>query len=209
MPNITIVTPAATADLTTLANVKAWLNISGSSEDTFLQTLITAASAAIEAYLGHTVSQETISEFLPGTGERNLVLTRAPISSITYIKLDGTILESTDYEILDAKAGILLHKYGVWTFDGYGLGLNYNIPQPLSARNNYEVRYVAGFATVPKDLEMAVISHIRTLYAARNRDTSIQSEAVSGVYSVTYGKTVEGFASDVLSVLNNYKLYAI
>lgn len=194
------------AKLTTLARIKSFLGITDSSQDYFLTDLIAIATDTIQNYVGRTFSLETVTEKLPGTGTAKLVLSKYPIVSITSITDESGLIDATGYEISDDKAGTVYRKDGVFFFKGMVTGiLGFNNPQ--EAANNITVVYQAGYSTVPLDVEMAAISHIRSLYLGRSRDNSVSSEAVQGVYSVTYGSAA--LSADVVSTLGRYMNYAV
>ena len=58
---ITVVTPAATQALTTLAAIKAELAVTGGSDDAYLSAAIARASAAVCGYCNRVLAAETLS----------------------------------------------------------------------------------------------------------------------------------------------------
>ncbi len=67
---------AASTDLTSLANVEEYLDISGTSgeDDTFIGNLIDRASEAIENYCRRKFNSEERTEYYDGRGFSRLVL---------------------------------------------------------------------------------------------------------------------------------------
>lgn len=138
--------------LTTLANVKAFKNITVDDHDNELSRLITTVDNFVEEYCGRTFEQATVTEYHSTTwGQRVLLLKRPPIVSITSFYDDAvrvygadTLLASTSYVIDDANAGIV-------RLDGtsFGQGLR-----------NVKAVYVGGYATIPFALEQAAIELI-------------------------------------------------
>ena len=82
-------------DLTTLANLKAWLNFTAASEDDLLGRLITAESVFIENWLGRPVAEATYIETHDGTGGRGLTLAVSPIASVASVTIDGKTIPAS------------------------------------------------------------------------------------------------------------------
>lgn len=68
--------------LTTTANVKEFLRISGSGDDTLIGNLITRAQAAIETYCDRAFDEATYREWINGRNEEPLPLDHYPVSSV-------------------------------------------------------------------------------------------------------------------------------
>lgn len=206
------------AALTTLATLKDELGISDSSEDTRLERFIEQASAMIAAYLGRTLHYESaVVEKVAGDGTEHLLVKRPPVKAITSIALDGVTVDSGDYEIYDADAGIIYNVAGwdwttVRTADGVA-----RPPLAGSERRLYTVTYAGGWecptqsgtgaTALPKDIEAAAISLAVTLRARRGRDRDIASESMMS-YSVSFkdASTVKsGLPADVAAMLDPYK----
>lgn len=135
------------ADLVTLAEVKAALNIPTAdvSHDTELDLYIDAATAHVEDRYG-VLPAETVTEIALATdlgdGEIRLLPSRSPVSSVTSItRSDGTTY-STGFTI--TADGYVEHDnltYGRWT-----------------------IVYVSTLAAVPANLKLAALEDIRGLY---------------------------------------------
>lgn len=146
----------ATGDLTTLANVKAWLGLSQPADDAIVARLITAESANVQSWLNRTIAIAPYTETRDGTGNAVILLRHPPVISITSLAVDGlavpaaTGLTDTGYRLAGRK---LLLNTAIFT---RGLG-------------NVTVTYQAGYATPPPDLEQAVIELIALRYKERDR----------------------------------------
>src|SRR3546814_1283456 len=82
-------------------------SVSGSSEDDELQRLLTEASGQIATYCNRVFAQQTYSEVYRNVRCRSLLpLSHAPVDTITSVTVDGTALESTEYEV-EAETGFL------------------------------------------------------------------------------------------------------
>jgi hypothetical protein len=189
-----------TGSLTTLTTVKSELNISSSTDDTYLERLIGAATAYAESICNRTFYYSAaITESVAGYGTAYLQLSRAPLSSITSITFDGQTVSSDNYEIYgDGKAG-LVYSPTLWintAMSGPGITKN---SYPGSERKLYSVVYKGGYVTptqdgtgspvltrdLPYDLEDAVIQLVVWRYRNRGRDQSVMSESLLNA-SVSY-----------------------
>jgi len=175
---ITVVSAAESNDLTSLANVKADLNISGSDDDAYLGRLISSTSSAIESYCGRKFAQQTITETLANDGSDTIVLSRHPVATLSSITYKGATVSSDDYFLDSAEAGIVRHDT---KWNNTGRQLDYAV--------EYTYGYVlpsfsSGTVDFPKDLEYAVISTIKAAYYDRNSNPNIAKESIPQVYSI-------------------------
>jgi hypothetical protein len=69
--------------LTSLANLKAWLGISTSTDDTVLESAIDRATARIESYVGRQILSRTYTEWRSGAGVDAIRLHQWPVSQIS------------------------------------------------------------------------------------------------------------------------------
>jgi hypothetical protein len=82
-------------DLTTLANVKAWLAITGSQQDDILQRTITAVSRFILTFLSRSVLPANYSDRYDGAGSRGvqrIMLKNWPVISVSSVFLGSTAI---------------------------------------------------------------------------------------------------------------------
>jgi hypothetical protein len=76
----------ATNDLTTLADVKAWLGRTDSNSDALLSALITRTSRQILSYLRRgTILPRTVNEIRDGSGSNTLMLRQWPVVSVSSV----------------------------------------------------------------------------------------------------------------------------
>jgi len=201
--------------LTTLARVKADLGISVSTYDTQLEHLINAVSDIIEERLGRSLGYSTVTETLAGRGSELLNLSRYPLDTAKAItvKHDGTTLESSSYEIHDARAGILRRIGNVWGWDANVASNIAGDPIPGTERKLFEVSYFGGYVlpagpgtvTLPEDLNLACRVFVTQLYRGLGRDPNITSERLLSA-AVTYGSG-DGTGMPILSasIIDGYK----
>lgn len=192
-----VVTVATTQNLTTVSNVKADLNISGSSEDAYLVRRVNEASKLAATYCARTFMSETVDDtfyMTYGDSPEALVLSRRPVSSITSVTVDGEALTSSDYHV-ETATGLLYRKNSdgdLTTWDG----------------EKTVVRFVGGYSSVPEDLEGAVIGLIKAMRSARERDPTVRSERVPDVMEVTYwvrGPGESNLPPEVAGTLDLYR----
>jgi len=210
---ITVNTAAQSNDITTLSQVKLHLGIDTDDLNTYLGEVIKMVSAQIEAYLNYPLGQRTITETLPSDASHHLRLSFWPIVSVEHVKYDGTTVATTDYTLQEPEKGLIYNDEG-WIYTGQEF--------------TYEVKYVHGYVLpsftsgtrdLPYDLEMAAIAAIKEAYYSRNVNPNIKSEAVQGVYSVSYanggggsvagGGGVGGLPAETTQTLNRYRRYNI
>lgn len=156
------------SNLTTLANVKEWLNIKpgDTSQDQLLNRMITAASAFVESWLNRTIAVTTYSELRDGQGGRRMGVSNYPIKAVTKVQV-GTQLYSPA-----AAPGLL-----GYTFTNNSITLN----QACFVRdkNNVVLEYTAGYDTTPADIEQAVIEMIGLRYKEKDR-IGISAKTLAG-----------------------------
>jgi hypothetical protein len=174
---VSIVGPAASQGLTTVAAVRAELGAAGTGvTDAVLARLIADASAAIRTFCGRVLAQESLVETIRRTGRRQpeiLALSRAPVVSIASIVEDGVVLAADQWEH-DADRGFVYRLAGdarTWW-----------------AGARMVVTYVAGWTlpgaaapTLPADIQRACHIIVASWVHALDRDTMLRSESVDGV----------------------------
>ena len=161
-------TPSGTL-LSTLANLKERLGITGSTEDTYLTNLLRRASARIEAILGRTVVTAVYTEFYDGDGTTCINLRQGPVTSVS----------SLEYVSYDGAGGSSLTAYTAnGDFFLRGDETNFRLPGYLefygsnltNGQQNYKVVYTAGYSSVPYDIEQACL-HAAVWFRNERKDT--------------------------------------
>lgn len=182
---LTVMTPASSKDLTTIAAVKAQLGISGSASDAQLTALVTSASVAAANKCNSELVLEPVSEqfrpypFIDSASLSNLpefiYLRRLPVVTVTsIIEDDVTLVVDTDYEI-DKTRGKITRLYN-------------DLPTRWHFRK-LVVAYSGGYTLgvdEPADLEQAVIEIVKDMWFASSRDPLIRTESIPGVRDVQY-----------------------
>lgn len=170
--NTTVASAAASRDLTTLATVKQELGVTTSTSDEILGRFITEQSVFAATYCGRQFTQETLVDLfrLHCADYNALILSRAPIVSITSIVENSATLAVGEYEF-DADTG------EVWRLNGSDQRMAW-------AAGKVTVTFVGGYqllATLPYDVERGVIELVKELYYAKTRDPMVRAEAVEGI----------------------------
>lgn len=184
------------ADLVTSQEVKDYLGISGSGEDTLIGALIDYASNAIENYCNTYFSSTAITDRLDGGG-RYLITKVAPIISVTSITdaYDSTVVSSADY--LNYLAAGLIYIDVDTT--------NYALQNLTWAEGmrRWIVVYNAGYASVPNAVKLACI--LLVSYFRTTRTPGMLSETV-GDYSYTKMQLPDaGLPEEVKMLLAPYR----
>jgi hypothetical protein len=155
--------------------LRAAVGVTDSSQDAALTTLGLRLSASIAKQCGvasdgvhpSTLLSETCSEvFRPTRHQQDLILARRPVSEITSVSENGTVLDAADYEIRRGS-GILTRLSGD-RFSCFPCG-------------KITVVYEAGFDEAPDDLKLAASKLAAALYSETARDPNLKRIDIPGV----------------------------
>jgi hypothetical protein len=161
--------------------------------------LINAASDFVEGETDRKFQQITVTEKLRSYGTTRVIVSRAPLLSITSIKFDDGDVDLTNVTIDDADAGTI-QKAGGWPWTAHVAPDISRSALPGTERKLTEVVYVGGFIlpkddaasapdptgpTLPADLERAVMQLVIQLNAVTKRDPTIKSEKLMS-WSASY-----------------------
>jgi len=143
--------------LTTRDNVKLARALTGAADDQRIDALLASVTAWAQTYCDRTFFEATYTDQKNGLDYDRLVLDETPVSSITSVHQSTAwpraygaselLVLDTDYLLEDADAGIIAKASGRF---------------PEGPRT-IKVVYVAGYPTIPSDLEWAAIVtiHVR------------------------------------------------
>lgn len=95
------------------------------------------------------------------------------------------------------------HPYELKPITGQGVG-----PVFPEGRFNVFVRFTAGYATIPADVQNIAIELASNIFWRSSRDSSLQSESVVG-YSWTAADPSDGPMKAIMSRLNTHRLYHV
>lgn len=167
-----VVNSAQSINFITLSEVKARVGITGTSEDTYLEGLISSVCQHVEFYIRRPVRwrkvTETILKPLPG----NIVLSTRPVVAVTSLTIDGSTVGSQTYT-LDGSSGIIYPTDDDIVF---------------SDTRKIVVVYRAGYTPteIPDALKHAAIEWVKALRFERNRDPAVSSERADNVGTINY-----------------------
>jgi hypothetical protein len=178
----------AAPDLTTTADVKAWLGITNTDFDTLLTRLITAASVFAQTYMQRQIASASYTEKRSGVGSAVLMVRNTPMTAVASVTVDNIAIP--------AAANSLLMGY---TFDENEIYLNgYEFAR---GRNNIQLAYTAGFATVPQDIAQATIELVSLKFKEKDR-IGLVSKGLAGE---TTAYTQKDMQDSVKSCFDIYK----
>jgi hypothetical protein len=203
-------------NLTTAANVKAWLGVTSTDDDALLARLIGAASRMIHSYLQRpNLFRHTYSEVYDGSGGRQLILRNYPVLSLTSLTVGNTTVNQASAY---GQAGFALEPW-----DGYPPGS----PQALSLSGysfcrgfgNVAVSYTAGYAitsepgAIPASGSYVIkaaapygnwAADLGVTFATGAALTTVTGAPSAGQYSVSNGTYTFAAADAGKAVLTSY-----
>lgn len=150
----------ATGDIVTLAEVKAFLRVTGSSEDALIQMLIKSAVASAETAMNRDLLTATWINYRDAFFQ-DLTLRRGgfqSVESIEYLK-DGsyTTLSTDDYTASIAGT--------------FGVICEIDVPSSDRDCNDVKITFKAGFgdteASIPADIKIAIMMDVSFMYSNR------------------------------------------
>jgi len=170
-------------DLTTVAKVKSHLGIADAVVDPLLQNIITAASRWMLSQMKRNIRSQTYTEVFNGDGTYGITLTHGPVKSITSVSVDG--------ETISARATVTGTGY-VLQNDRLCL-VGYSFPEGTA---NVTVVYVAGYDTVPEDLDQACVELVSLIYRSRDRKGMLSRSDTTGS-SISFAPEAVPFITDL------------
>jgi len=146
------------ADLTTLANVKEYLDIESddSSYDSLLTRLITASSRQVETYCNRLLDTQDHSETYDGSASDILFLKNNPIVSVGSLAIDDESVEADEFKVYDDYLRLVSGLFTV-------------------GKLNVAVEYSAGYydpqsESPPSDVEDACIQLVAFKFSLRGAE---------------------------------------
>jgi hypothetical protein len=180
-----------TGDLTTLANVKAYLSppLATTADDVLLSRLVTAASQFIQSWLNRTIASAAYTDTRNGTGGTRLFLRNRPVTAVASVTVDGVAIAPSS----PAPTG------DGYLYDDSSL---YLVGHCFSkGAQNVVVQYTAGYAATPPEIEQACIALVVLRY--KERDRIGQASKNLGGEVVSFQQ--KDMPADVATVLDQYR----
>lgn len=175
------------SDLTTLADVRAWLSITATTDDALIQRLITSASNYIQSWLNRKLTVTNYTKIFCGNGGEIQAFPDYPVIDVTYVRMGTIVLSRSD----GVSPGYLFDEKFLYL-------INTRFTRGLQ---NINIAYSAGYAAIPEEIKQACIDLVALRYRERNRVGEV-SKAIGGE-TVTYSQ--KDFPEGVRTILNNYK----
>lgn len=206
------------ATLVSTADYKAWRNITGTAQDTFIAQILGWVSADVRRFCGRDLTNgfesATRTETYCGMDETTIQLREWPITSVTSVTQlwaggSTEVVDSTTYRA-DSDTGLLSRidavrgRFASFRTDGSNVAGTWK-PEPHFAEGffNFSIVYVGGYSTIPGDLQMAVCRLADILYGGRGRDTSLKSENLGQyAYTLSDASQVSQIRRDLLAPFN-------
>tara|TARA_A100001011_G_C13966533_1_gene697488 strand:- start:69 stop:737 length:669 start_codon:yes stop_codon:yes gene_type:complete len=167
----------------TSAEVKNWLRIDGSDDDTVISTLLKASHNWAKRYTARSLTTQTLTMSIDSVYDadipiregsyvgidqditrRSILLPQSPVASITSVKY----YDDADSESTFASSKYYLDKAGVPARFVLRNGESY--PTGLRVSNAIEIKYVAGYggaSDVPDDIKHACLIYTAWLFEHR------------------------------------------
>lgn len=177
------------ADLTTLTNVKAWLNVTSTTDDALLTRLIAAGSDYIQAWLNRDITAQAYSSYRDGPGGTRMMFRNYPVTAITMVKVDGQVIPASAPG--SGNNGYVFTETSV-TLIGYTF---------TRGASNVFFQYTAGYAVIPNEIEQACIELVSLRYKERDR-IGLVSKGLAGE-TITY--TQKDFTESIEGALRQYR----
>ena len=206
----------AFSDLTTLADVKAWLqtgaNAFPATDDLLLERLITAASQFIQTWLNRPLLSADWQEVRDGLaggfgpGESRFSFGVQPCSAVLLVVVDGLTIPPVP-AIPPAPPGqVAIGSYSSpagYVFSPTTLVIRgYAVPRKAQC---VLMQYTAGFAAVPPDLAQACIELVCSKYKSRTRIDEAAKRLADGA---TVKFSVADISPPLKTLLSQYRLVA-
>lgn len=189
----------AFGDLTTLADVKTWLQTAPgqfpSSEDALLTRLITAASQFIQMRLGRRIAPADYIEVRDGTGGQRLQFGMFPVSAVLSLSIDDRPIPpapdttTTGYSFTPTQ---LIVRGTCFT----------------GRKQNVIVSYTAGYPVVPPDIAQACIELVALRYRERTRIGEVSKHLGGEAGGQTVSYLQKDVTAAIAAVLEQYRMVA-
>lgn len=215
--------------LTSVREVKnqAGINPGDLSKDAQIGMFINGIGDLVTQYLGRDIALTNYTEYYSGDGRPFLLLRQYPVVSVTLVCEDQTgyagqnpsdpfdpslnLVQGVDYMVMPGNNGIgssgMLRRIGNrgWWSQPSKKAWHLSTEPPIP-RGNIKVEYIAGFATIPPAIQMAVndlvIQKVRSAAAGRMTSSESYQEASASWFGP--GEMDKVFGS-VKQVLGRYR----
>jgi Phage gp6-like head-tail connector protein len=202
---------ASFGDLTTLADVKAWLQTGQSAfpatDDALLTRLITAASQFIQTWLNRQIASQDWIEVRDGLGnnlgpsETRYPFAAFPVTAVSSVVVDGVPLPAIPVTPLAQPGGPIAGTQTGYLFTPTQLVIRgYTVPRKAGC---VTLQYTAGYAVTPPDLAQACIELVALRYRERSHIGEV-SRAIGGGQTVSYSQ--KDMSNSIKALIQQYRI---
>lgn len=175
---LTVITPATSTALTTVARATAMIGLDASHAAALALAIPQASQAAVD-HCRRPFAQETVREVFDHPSPRGVLLARAPATAIASVTRGETALTVDDWRY-DPATGLLQPLVGAF------VGCWYAAPLTVEYTAGYTLPTDSGTWTLPPAVERAAVLLIGAMLDATERDPLMRSEEIPGVRAVTW-----------------------
>lgn len=186
--------PNPEVDLTTVANIHAWLGIPAltTGNDELFQMLVTAESQLIASYCNRQFISQSYSEVRDGSGTRILMLSQWPVTAVASVQINNTVVP---YQSQFAQSvPFVTPGWNGWggpiptSFYWTGRRIVSRLGIWPEGSANLLVAYTGGYATLPADLVQAATELVAFRYKQSLRVGIGGGQGIDG-QNVNFGGT--------------------
>jgi hypothetical protein len=204
----------AFGDLTTLGDVKSWLqtgqNAFPTTDDALLTRLITAASQLIQTWLNRQITSQDWIETRDGLGnvlgpsDVRYQFAAFPVTAVSRVLVDGIVIPAipTPAQSATAAVGAMAAQSGYLFTPTQLVIRGYAVPRKAGC---VSMQYTAGYAVPPADLSQACIELVALRYRERGRIGEV-TKAIGGGQTVSYSQ--KDMSDSIKSLIQQYRRVA-
>lgn len=193
--------------LVLLSEYKEILDITGNTEDEFVELAKYEVEAKVKSFLNRDLEVTSYVEVYDGTGESNLVLNQFPINSVSKVEVyDGLdslgaeewdeYIQNDDYE----RLVITTSKDEIYLIGSM-------FPQ---GEQNIRITYSAGYSTIPYEIQQACKKLMLLYYGEVKKTKSIGKSSISEGSTFTKTTSYDLGAEDrILKSIERYRAWNI
>ena len=198
--------------MTTLADVKAWLQTGQSAfpatDNSLLTRLITAASQFIQTWLNRQIASQDWIEIRDGLGntlgpsETRYQFAAFPVTAVSSVVVDGLILPAIPFTPPAPSGGPVRTQTGYLFTPTQLVIRGYSVPRKAGC---VALQYTAGYAVTPPDLAQACIELVALRYRERSHIGEV-SKAIGGGQTVSYSQ--KDMSNSIKALIQQYRIVA-
>jgi len=207
---------ASFGDLTTLADVKAWLQTGQSAfpatDDALLTRLITAASQFIQTWLNRQIASQDWIEIRDGVGNAlgscdvRYQFAAFPVTAVGLVAVDGVAIPPISAPPPTQSGIAVVSTFATqagYLFTPTQLVIRgYAVPRKAGC---VTLQYTAGYSVIPPDLAQACIELVALRYRERSRVGEV-ARAIGGGETVSYSQ--KDMSDSIKTLIQQYRVVA-